>query len=45
MSMWEFHAATEGWLSANIPDRDGGAMSAAEKDDIWQMMKAQGYVH
>lgn len=40
MSMWQFFAAMDGWVTA----KGGGnsnALSEAEKDDIWEWMQTK----
>ncbi|WP_312530738.1 hypothetical protein [Paracoccus sp. (in: a-proteobacteria)] len=34
-SLWEFEAATAGWIEANVPEEEG-KISADEEDDLWQ---------
>jgi hypothetical protein len=33
-SAWEFAAAVNGWIDANVPDKPG-AMTASEEDMLW----------
>lgn len=44
MSVWEFQAATAGWIKANVPEPEG-ALSTAEEDRIWASMVEDGLVH
>ena len=39
MSMWQYMAALDGYIKANTPD-EPGKLSEAEKDDLWDWIKA-----
>lgn len=38
MSMWQFLAAVDGYVKANSSE-ESGALSEADKDDLWDMIK------
>lgn len=41
MSVWQYMAAVDGYITANSSD-DGKSLSKSEKDDLWTMMEAKG---
>lgn len=44
MSVWEFGAASAGWLSAHTPAREG-ELSAAEEDALFDLIMERPSVH
>lgn len=39
MSMWQFNAALEGYVEANIAGDKAGKMSDGEAEEIWEWMQ------
>lgn len=44
MSLWEFRAATGGYLRAHAPE-DQSALSATEEEALWSFMEERAHVH
>lgn len=43
MSIWQFHAAVEGWVEAHAAPAEGttNTLSESEKDDLWNWLQAK----
>ncbi|BCH59777.1 hypothetical protein [Agrobacterium vitis] len=37
MSMFQFFAAVDGWMKANVPEEEN-ALSERERDDLWEFI-------